>query len=396
MSLPRYDWQVIVRDPDLAFVGRAPVERLELRPIHLGVGEWVIDVPFDGDLTGPAGQLLTPRAGVVFVVNNTIVMSGPVTRPVRIRAEDGTHTLQVAGSDDLWHLATRHARQSPDEAAPTLGLYSDARDIVTGVAETVIKHYVDVNAGPGAVVARRIAGLQLAPDLARGATVTGSARLPDPLVEFIAGLAAVGGLGFRAVQTAPGEITFDVFVPADKTASVKFSTSLRNLRSYEYETEAPTATHVTVGGGGEDAARYYHEAAVTSDWGRIETFVDQRHTTDPTELAQAADEALAEGAERFSIRAELQPTPAHQWAPVATDPAAATYDLGDRVSVIIDGVEITETIRELRIVHEAGKGTQMVPIVGTRNQGDPQDRNLELLIRSLRALARRVDVLEQR
>lgn len=390
------DWQVIVRDPDLAFVGRVPVERLELRPIHLDVGEWLIELPFDGDLTGPAGQLLTPRAGVVFAVNDTIVMSGPVTRPTRIRADDGTHTLQVAGNDDLWYLATRHARQSPAEPSPTGGLYSTDRDVVTGPAETVIKHYVDVNAGPAAVAARRIPGLQLAPDLARGSTVTGSARLPDPLVELIAGLAAVGGLGFRAVQTAPGTTTFDVFTPADRTGSVKFSTTLRNLRSYEYEVEAPTATHVTVGGAGEGAARYYHEAAVTSAWGRIETFVDQRHTTDPAELAQAADEALSEGAERFSVRAELQPTPAHQWAPVVTSPAAATYDLGDQVAVVIDGVEITETIRELRIVHEAGKGTQIVPIVGTRNQGDPADRTYESLIRSLRSLARRLDVLEQR
>jgi hypothetical protein len=385
-----YRWSVLHRTPELTFESLIPCESIDLRPRHLALPTFAATIPYDGNLDGPVGQLLAPGAGLVFTLNGHIVMSGPITKTARHR-EAGKHSLEVGGVGDLQYVADRLANPEPATAVPPYD--TDTHDVRTDIAETIVKAYVDVNLGGGAIVARQLAGLVIAGDLARGPSLTGRARF-DNLLEFLFGLAESAGLGVSLVQTAQGELTFDVYEPEDKSTSVRFSDRLGNVKTYEYDIARPTATHVTVGGGGEGTARLFIEDDVASDWGRIEAWKDQRQTTDTGELTQAAADVLSEGSERFAVAAEVVATSAHQWAPLTDDPTVATFDVGDTVSVVVDGVAVPEVIREIQVTYQGG-ATTVVPIVGSTEPPDPSDRRYAELAAAYRTLRARLDLIER-
>jgi hypothetical protein len=197
------------------------------------------------------------------------------------------------------------------------------------------------------------------------------------------------------MQTAQGQITFDTYEPEDKTAKIRFAKDLANLSAYEVEIRRPTATHVLAAGGGEGTARTFVEVDTVSDYGRIESFVDQRQTSDTTELTNAANAELTKGATRVAASATAIRTGAVEWEPIAQNPTSARFNLGDQVSVIVNGQPIPEVIRELHITHEAGKSTQIVPTIGSSDPPDPDDRRYRELIDLIAALRAQVAKLER-
>lgn len=371
------DYELFVRDSSLARVAqvddwtRAQFVLRFNRP-----GSWRVDgMPASG-----VGARFTPGVGIVVHRDGTALLSGPATHLGRRWSEDEDH-INAAGVDDLVHLWDRSAHPSPAD----LNFATQAHDVRTGACETVLHGYVNANAGPSAPSARRVSGLTLAADAAAGSTVTGRARL-QVLGDLLAELAVAGGdLGFQIVQSGSG-IVFSVYAPADLTSSIIFSTELGNLLDFSYDQRAPDASFVYVGGGGEGTARAFVEggdSTAISQWGRrIERFVDQRQTTDTTELTQKRTEELAASAEQTSL--VLTPTEVGSMA------FGDDYNLGDQVTCVVDGVAVELVVREVRIDLTAAGAETVTPVLATPRASTP-DLDLFARVRRLDDRLRNVE-----
>jgi hypothetical protein len=282
---------------------------------------WALDLPTD---SFAARELIKPKAGIIVVRDGQTILSGMVTNRKRKWDSSGDITT-VTGVDDTIWLARRLAYPVPNGPPYSASEY----DVRTGAAETVMRQYVDYNAGANARSERRVPGLVLAADQGRGKTVTGRARF-HVLLEILQSLALAGGdLGFRIVQVGKN-LEFQVYEPSDKTKTAIFSPLLGNLREFEYSSDDAEANYVIVGGQGEGTARTFVErgdSASITKYGRIESFLDRRDTTDSTELNQAIDEELAQKAEQMSLSISPIDTEQLQFG--------RDYGLGDKVSVVI-------------------------------------------------------------
>jgi hypothetical protein len=330
----------------------------------------------------PAARMLNePGAGIEVVHDGVTVLSGPATGRKHERS-NRANTLTVSGLDDMVWLRRRIAHMQPTSAGPPYNTQS--HDVRTGRCSTVLRQYVDVNAGPGAIIPRRVPGLAIGADPLVGTTVTGRARL-QVLLELLQELALAGGqLGFRLRQVGAA-LQFEVYAPVDRSAAVKFSEDFGNLAGYSYESAAPDATYVYVGGGGEGTARTFleREGADRARWGRIELFRDRRDTVDTVELGQTADEELTSKAEAVSLTIAPVDTAGQRYG--------VDYGLGDRVTVVVDGVPVVERIRQVQLTYTPQGALQVRPQIGT-----PGRQDLLGLFRAFRGLRSRVTNIERR
>lgn len=319
---------------------------------HCDVGSWQLDVD---RRARTAADLTRPGWGVILTYAGQTLLSGPTTEYEHVVSAQ-RQRLVVSGSDDMVWLRRREATPVPTVGAPPYS--SQAHDVRTGVASTVLREFVDVSAGPGAVAPRRVPGLVLAADPLVGATVTGRARW-QVLLTLLQELAIAGGVGFRLVQVGAG-LEFQVSAPVDRTGTAKLAVELGNLGSFSYSLRAPSATHVYVGGSGEGAARTIQERGsdALAEWGRMEVFVDRRDTNAAVELDQAAAEALIEQGPQTSLSITPIDTPQLQFG--------RDYNLGDRILIRVDGVPIRDVVREVRIdLTKERRST--VPAIGERH-----------------------------
>lgn len=324
------DWQVYLRDAD--FVRQGQVDDFSSLEVVLrfnDIGTWQLELAASTEV---ALLLTQPNWGIMLVRDAAIVMAGPWTNVRHVKDGKSDH-LVVTGADDMIWLARQTV---PLPSGPP---YTQEHDSRTGVASTVLREYVDVNAGPSAISPRQIPGLSLGIDPLVGSSVTKSARW-FLLLHVLQELASSGGVGFRVAQVDQG-LEFQVYQPVDRSASVKFSTELGNLEAYDYSVTRPTATYVYVGGGGEGVARDIRErsSAHLITWGRIEgELVDQRQTNDDLELDQAGDEALVEQGPQTTLSITPIDTPQQAFG--------THYQLGDKVSVGLGGGALTTSVTE--------------------------------------------------
>ena len=97
-----------------------------------------------------------------------------------------------------------------------------------------------ISAGPAARSERRVPLLVLGEPCGTGTAVAVTAERMQPLGDLARQIAeAGGGLGFRTRQV-DGVVQFEVFQPADVSASVRFGFGLGNARYIGIETKAPT------------------------------------------------------------------------------------------------------------------------------------------------------------
>lgn len=341
------------------------------------VGGWILKANADA-----AGlSLLTFGGGLVVTRNGTTILSGPLRRRVRVWdvKED---SLVASGPDDLIWITDRLALPVVTGPPYTASAY----DVRTAVAETAIKQYVDFNAGPSANSQRRVSGLTIQATAGTGASVTGRARFVN-LLELIQELAlAGGGLGFRVVPSGTN-LEFQVYTPADKTATVFFSETFGNLESFDYDDLAPEMNYVIVAGGGEGTARVFEEmgdSASIIKYGRIEMFRDRRDTSDAAELRQTGNEELDDKAQHIHLKTKVLDTDAIAFG---TD-----YNLGDRVTVMVDGVAFAETVREVKITLTPDKGEEIEPVICTPSAGEMPLR----VLADLRNYKSRLSLVERR
>lgn len=259
-------YRIYVRNSALERVGELDTyTKAVVQPAFNAPGAWSLALPAMSAITP---LLLAPGAGVIFVrEDGTTILSGPVAN--QDRQWDGDNdNLIVGGPDDTIVLADRLALPYPPAPTWTIADY----DVRTDVAETIMHDFVNDNAGPGAMFERRVTGLTLATNGGLGSTITGRARFQS-LLELLQYLAlAGGGLGFRVVQVSTG-IQFQVYNPTDKSASIKLSSALGNLRRFRYVIERSTGNYIYVGGNGEGTTRTIvigGNGPSQSLWGRIE------------------------------------------------------------------------------------------------------------------------------
>lgn len=339
------------------------------------VSDWQLEIdalhPLAASLATRGNGIIVTRS--IYASSGALVysydwLSGPVTGWSRSLKDQ---SLIVRGKDDLVWIARRNAWPVPS-ATTTGGLAGSAYDTRTGAAESVILAYIAANCVSNA--SRVVPGLTTATDQGRGATVTGNARF-DQLVSkdgtgLLQTLAQAGGINLTVRQNLTSNaLVASCSVPRDQTSVCKFSTALANLDDYTYSVDAPDfesgGNLLVVAGGGTGTGRVFdieqNTASITT-WGRAEGFVDARDTTDVPTLQQRGQAALAQLQEQsaFSITLGSNTTMTY----------GLDYDLGDKVSAVVDGVTIQDTIQQVTVDLSADQAETITPQIGSPGIAD--------------------------
>ncbi|MFE4991433.1 siphovirus ReqiPepy6 Gp37-like family protein [Streptomyces mirabilis] len=366
-DLPRVTVQV--RDGNLDIVGVVDdYISLTIIPRFNAVGSFVLDIAADS----PKAHLLVPGNGLVIRRGADVLMSGPIREPnwKRSNSDGGDGTLTVNGVDDLTLLTGTTCWPTPT-AAP--GSQTDSVYKISGVvAETAMRALVNLNIGPGAQAARKVSNLTLATDGLHGAAVNKQVNQFDRLLDVLQDIAKTAGLGFRIVQVG-ANLQFQVYVPADLSASAKFSFGLGNLTDASYSVTAPTCTKAVVVAGGSPSPRVVSvttraDAAFPGPW--IEQFVDltsvDTASTDLTaQMTQAADGALTSGAAQGNLTMTPIDTPRLQFG--------RDYTVGDRVSCQVKDDFFADVVREVSISFDAQGGYLAKAVIGSSDGTNNQD-----------------------
>lgn len=291
------------------------------------LGTWTLEVP-----RGPQADLLVGGRGLIVEVDGEPWASGPVQTATR-----KARSVTVSGPGDGVLLARMLARPAP------LGGYNEVeRDVRTGQASEVAAQFVDLNAGQGAVLGRRV--LAVLHQEPFGPTLTAAARF-EALLAVLRRVLVPEGLGFRVMMRRGQPLpVFEVLVGRDRRRLIEFSESRETLAEDSTITiEAPAATHAIAGGAGEGTERVFGEAVDPSTeviWGRTEVFVDARETD--ADLDQSARAALS--------------GPLTNAAVVPIERASAYWGtggwlLGDQVDAVVYGVARSMFITEATLTY---------------------------------------------
>lgn len=190
------------------------------------------------------------------------------------------------------------------------------------VAETAMRHYVDVNAIT-TDAARVITGLALeAVDGEKGGTITASARF-DTVVDVLKDCASQSGLGWRIDYEFDSAVwRFLVLSGTDRSASVLLSPRLGNALVSAYRNSiADSPSVAVVAGQGEAAARDVETVGTATGWDRRELFVDARDLDTTAALTARGESKLEELGEETTLELQYISTPMYRYG---TD-----FDLGD-------------------------------------------------------------------
>jgi hypothetical protein len=290
-----------------------------------------------------------------------VIFSGPTLAaaleqtPLNI---DGDWTITGASDDII--LGERLAYPTPSTADVTA--QTDSHDVRSGAAETVIKAYVSANIGPTAPAARKITGLTIQTDSALGETVSANARF-QTLQQTAYGLAQTGGVGYAIEQLGTG-LEFQVYVPTDKTATIRMDMDNNKLSRANYAYSSAKLTRAIIGGSGEAEAREFLEVTTTAseaaetEWARrIEVFSDSRNSENTGQLTQSGEELLVDDGKTI---VQMSVTPSDDFSMRF----GRDWYLGDKVTVVINDLEASAVVTEVGISISAD-GVRLGATVGT-------------------------------
>jgi hypothetical protein len=195
----------------------------------------------------------------------------------------------------------------------------------------------------------------------------------DLLGSTVADIAESGKLHVDILQgedDAPF-LQFTVRPITDRTANVRFG-STRDFtggivgEDWSYTLTRPTVTDAIVAGGGQGQQRLFAERVSTAAeavWGaKVEQLIDQRQTTVAAELADAGDDALSDGDSPVSVSFTITDSPDVRYR--------RDWFVGDKVGVFIDGLDLSNLVREVTTTVQAqdGSPTETVSaVVGSRD-----------------------------
>lgn len=335
-----------VRDESLTRLGQlTPEDGLTSFKATLrlnNVGTWELSIPETRPL---ADVLRLPGSGLIVTGPNGVILSGPtVAATLEKTSGSPIGTWQIRGVDDSVLLGERLAYPKPSTADVTA--QDQAYDSVTSVrASTAMFGYVNRNLGPAAPVARRVTGLTNGTDSSLGSLISYDARF-DIMGELLTKIASIDGLAFDIVQEGAG-LKFKVWQPTDKTKDIRLDVENNTLQKstfgYGYG-----KTRLIVAGQGEGTSRVFREVTTTAStnaeslWARrVESFMDQRQEAESAKLDQAGLAALADQATITSV--DVVPTSDSTMRPLVD------FNLGDRITVVVAGQEVSSTITQLAL-----------------------------------------------
>ncbi len=243
-------------------------------------------------------------------------LSGPIETPEDIEfTADGASLLTVQWASNEADIAGELVYPNPAVAA-SAGWAVEAWTMAATNAETVMRTAVNLNVGPGALSPRRVPGLTIGPALGVGSTIDAEARLTKLGDALRTWALAGGGLGWRVRETTSG-LVFEVWDPADLSATIRFSFGLNNLRTLKVRRDATKGNVIIRGDDSSGAARIFTETANATDaaYGRREILVNNDDVA----------AAIAENAARVTLTCEAVDTPRQQFG--------THLNLGDIVGV---------------------------------------------------------------
>lgn len=381
------DLTVEVRNSSLARVGMLTEQDLVGFTAVLRfnqVGSWKVILPVGNPL---AEALKQPGAGLIVTSPSGVIMSGPTTAVITSQSiDDVSGTYTISGVDDSILLGERLAYPTPSTADVTA--QTSAYDVRTGVAETVMKAYIDANIGPSAPAVRKVSGMTVQATAGLGSSVTAQARF-QTLQELLTGLADVTNLGFTIEQVG-AVLQFQVYAPTDRSAYVRLDLDNGRLTKSEYSYSTPKVTRAIVGGTGDLTARTFLERtssdslASETAWGRrIEVFNDQRSTAEAAKLQQYGDELLSTDGKTL-VSVSISPTDDQSML------FGVDWNLGDKVTCVVGTAELIAVVTEIGILVT----TDGVRIGAT--VGEPRTLDYETQLLSIQAdQASRISKLER-
>ncbi len=215
----------------------------------------------------------------------------------------------------------------------------------SGVAETVIKAFVDENAGPGAGTGRPITGLSVQADAAGGESVNIRCAY-DNLLDVCQRIASIGGGDFDVVGTGAATWEFRWYAGqrgTDRRTTIVFSTAYGNMSAPELTLTPAVANAVLVMGGGQGAARtlVWRPATLPTDIDRRELARDARDTTTTATLNSRGDVTLDDCKAINGLAFGVAQMPSYQYG--------VHYTLGDLVTASYRGVSYDLKIKVVTI-----------------------------------------------
>jgi hypothetical protein len=222
-----------------------------------------------------------------------------------------------------------------------------------GQAETVLKEYVNEQAGPGAGARARL-GLTVQADAAGGNAIE-LARAYSNLLEVCQYIASIGGGDFDVIGTGPATFEFRWYLGqrgTDRIATIVFSEALGNMTEPHLTIRrSELANAVLVGGQGEQADRalvWRTDPASIGEtpWGRVERFRDARNLETAGGLDDQGDEELAQNRRRITFAFKVVQTPGCQYG--------LHYFLGDLVRARYNAVDYIRKVDTVRLTVKGG------------------------------------------
>lgn len=237
-----------------------------------------------------------------------------------------------------------------------------------GPVETLIKEFVDENAGPGAAAAQRqsgsgpVPGLSIEADSGLGPIWSGS-KAWEPLLPTIQELALYGSIDFDVVLNVPASaFMFQTYYPQrglDRTVGnasgnppVILAPELGNLAHPLYaDSRTEEVTAVLALGSGEGQFRLNRwrtsAAALDSPFNYIEENYDARNEDTADALIAAADMQLAKLGRKESLSFTVLQAGSATYG--------KDYDLGDKVTVRFKDIAVNKRIIGIRVQVAEGK-----------------------------------------
>lgn len=348
---------VRVTDDNMIPIGD-PIEQilsLSVTPQYRAAGAGTITLVATPDVID---AVMSDRARIDVINDGVYIMGGPVEQnAVDWDAKSSPGVVTLSFSDDLSLIAAEQAYPDPAHASTAQTAAQYAPGTISG--ETFMYDVVNLNVGPGAILARQIANLTLATPAGIGGTVTLSARF-EPICDLLRRAAiAAGGLGFRT-EVVGLDRRFVVYDPTNLSRTIRFTSRLNNLRTAHLEISKPTCNVAIVGDSGTGASRTIVErtdpASITR-WGRVVQFVNANQTSVTAELQAAGDKALADGAERGQVAFTAVDTDDQRYG--------VDYTLGNIATCEpFPGLSITGVIRAVTLTYTPKDGVVISPLIG--------------------------------
>jgi hypothetical protein len=385
-SYDNVSWEARVRNRDLSVGAPVRFTRAELVENYCGVPML--------KLTGRTSDLdaaATIGSGIVLTDDQGgIRLSGPLASFTR----SGKQTMSLIFRGDTVETAGRIVWPNP-AAAWTKAGQTAAYQVVSGDAETRLLTYLATQLGVSARTERRLMTLRQPQSLGRGPVAVSSSRF-DILGQLIANLAEAASLHFGIRQAYDGLTPYLEFYlddAPDLSDWVRFGTPEAGgpymlTDDWAYQGAMPTGTTILGAAGGELTDRILTsltDHSAESMWGRrVEFFLDQRGSTDPTDILEGLLKSLNDNAADSVVSVPLGSVPG----------LGTTIPLGAVATASLDGGLVTDRIRQITTVLSSEDNqapTQVGGVLGSPDAGvkSPTWRQLRKMLTRLQELEKR-------